>query len=178
MWASLVFALVLASPVVIWQAWAFLAAGLYPHERAAFYRYFPFMVMLMAGGVLFGYCIALPYSLGFLVRLMDPSMVNAIFSVGQFLTLEFALTGAMGLVFQLPLVMVALQRIGLVSHLTFRRNWRLTILIIFLVAAVVTPPEPVSMLLMASPMLLLYCLGLGLTWLGRGRDPVLPAVTA
>jgi sec-independent protein translocase protein TatC len=74
--------------------------------------------------------------------------------------------------------MVALQRIGLVSHLTFRRNWRLTILIIFLVAAVVTPPEPVSMLLMASPMLLLYCLGLGLTWLGRGRDPVLPAVTA
>ena len=97
------FALVLASPIVIWQAWAFLAAGLYPHERKVFYRYFPFMVLLMAAGVAFGYAVALPYSLGFLVKLMDPSMVGAIFSVGQFLTLELALTGAMGLVFQLPL---------------------------------------------------------------------------
>lgn len=170
MWASLVFALVLASPVVIWQAWAFVAAGLYPHERKIFYRYFPFMLLLMGGGVLFGYRIALPYSLGFLVRMMDPSQVSAIFSVGQFLTLEFALTAAMGLVFQLPLVMVALQRIGLVTHATFRRNWRMIILLIFVLAAVVTPPDPASMLLMSTPMVLLYGLGLVLTWWSRGRD--------
>ena len=55
MWASLVFALVLASPIVIWQIWAFIAAGLYPHERRVFYRYFPFMIVLMAAGVAFGY---------------------------------------------------------------------------------------------------------------------------
>ena len=170
MWASLVFALVLASPVVIWQAWAFVAAGLYPHERKIFYRYFPFMLLLMGGGVLFGYRVALPYSLGFLVRMMDPSQVSAIFSVGQFLTLEFALTAAMGLVFQLPLVMVALQRIGLVTHATFRRNWRMIILLIFVLAAVVTPPDPASMLLMSTPMVLLYGLGLVLTWWSRGRD--------
>jgi sec-independent protein translocase protein TatC len=176
MWASLVFALVLASPIVIWQVWAFLAAGLYPHERKVFYRYFPFMVVLMAAGVVFGYAVALPYSLGFLVKLMDPSMVGAIFSVGQFLTLELALTGAMGLVFQLPLVMVALQRIGLVSHAAFIRNWRMTIMIIFLVAAIVTPPEPVSMILMATPMLLLYGLGLILTRFGRRHEAkVVPA---
>ncbi|MCU0866473.1 MAG: twin-arginine translocase subunit TatC [Planctomycetes bacterium] len=176
MWAALVFAVVLASPVVIWQAWAFLAAGLYPHERKIFYRYFPFMVLLMATGVLFGYGVVLPYSLSFLVKLMDPTMVNAIFSVGQFLTLELALTGAMGLVFQLPLVMVALQRIGLVSHAAFVRNWRMTIMIIFLVAAIVTPPEPVSMILMATPMLLLFCLGLVLTRFGRRHEAkVVPA---
>jgi sec-independent protein translocase protein TatC len=170
MWASLVFALVLASPVVIWQAWAFVAAGLYPHERAVFYRYFPFMVGLMAAGVSFGYLVALPYSLGFLVRMMDPSQVLAIFSVGQFLTLEFALTAAMGLVFQLPLVMLALQKIGLVAHRTYVRNWRMIILVIFVVAAVVTPPDPASMVLMAIPMVLLYGLGLVLTWLGRRND--------
>jgi sec-independent protein translocase protein TatC len=176
MWASLVFALVVASPVVIWQVWAFLAAGLYPNERKIFYRYFPFMVLLMAAGVSFGYFVALPYSLGFLVKLMDPKVVNAIFSVGQFLTLELALTGAMGLVFQLPLVMVALQRIGLVTHAAFIKNWRMTIMIIFLVAAVVTPPEPVSMILMATPMLLLYCLGLLLTRFGRRHEAkVVPA---
>jgi Tat protein translocase TatC len=176
MWASLVFALVLASPVVIWQAWAFIAAGLYPKERAVFYRYFPFMMVLMIAGVSFGYFLALPYSIGFLMGLMNPQLVQAIFSIGQFITLEFALTGAMGLVFQLPLVMVALQRIGLVTHRAYRKHWRMTILIIFIVAAVVTPPEPVSMLLMSAPMLLLYGLGLVLTWLGRGRDaPVVAA---
>jgi Tat protein translocase TatC len=165
-----VFALVLASPVVIWQAWAFVAAGLYPHERAVFFRYFPFMVGLMAAGVSFGYLVALPYSLGFLVRMMDPSQVLAIFSVGQFLTLEFALTAAMGLVFQLPLVMLALQKIGLVAHRTYVRNWRMIILVIFVVAAVVTPPDPASMVLMAIPMVLLYGLGLVLTWFGRRND--------
>lgn len=174
MWASLIFALVIASPVVVWQAWAFLAAGLYARERAAFYRYFPFMVVLLAAGVAFGYFIALPYSLGFLISLMDPSQVNAIFSVGQFLNLLLALTAAMGLVFQLPLVRVALQRVGLVTHRAFVKNWRLTVLIIFVAAAVFTPPEPVSMLLMSLPMLLLYGLGLLLTRFGRRHEA--PAV--
>ena len=177
MLASLVFALVLASPVVIWQIWAFIGAGLYPKERAMFYRFFPFMVLLMVGGVLFGYFVALPYSLGFLTRLMNPELVGAMFSVGQFLTLVFGLTGALGLVFQLPLVMLALQKIGLVTHMGFVRNWRMTILIIFIVAAVVTPPEPVSMLLMATPMLLLYGLGLVLTRFGRHRDAPVVAVS-
>jgi sec-independent protein translocase protein TatC len=170
MWASLVFALVLASPVVCWQIWAFVAAGLYRHERAVFYRYFPFMVVLIAAGVLFGYWIALPYSLGFLIRLMDPSQVTAMLSVGQYLTLLFAMTAAMGAVFQLPLVMMALQRVGLVTHRGFVKNWRVTVLVIFVLAAVFTPPEPVSMLLMATPMMLLYGLGLCLTAMGRRHD--------
>jgi sec-independent protein translocase protein TatC len=175
MWAALVFALVLASPVVIWQIWAFVAAGLYPHERRVFYRYFPFMLLLMATGAAFGYFVALPYSVGFLIRWMNPEQVGAMLGIGQFLTLEFALTGAMGLVFQLPLVMVALQRVGLVSHRAFRKNWRMTILIIAIVAAVITPPDPVSMMLMGVPMVLLYVLGLVLTWFARGRDTPVPA---
>lgn len=170
MWAALVFALVLAAPVVIWQAWAFLAAGLYPKERAVFYRYFPFMVGLMGGGVAFGYFVVLPYMLRFLATMMDPHQVTAMFTIGLFLNLLFWLTAAMGFVFQLPLVMVALQRIGLVTHRGFVRNWRMTILVICIVAAVVTPPEPVSMLLMAGPMVLLFALGLVLTWFARHRD--------
>lgn len=170
MWASLIFALVLASPVVIWQGWAFLAAGLYAKERAVFYRYFPTMLLLFGAGVAFGYFVALPYSLGFLIGLMDPAQVNAILSVGQFLNLLLALTAAMGLVFQLPLVMVALQRVGLVTHRAFVKNWRVTVLVIFCAAAIFTPPEPVSMLLMSLPMLLLYGLGLVLTWWGRRHE--------
>lgn len=170
MFASIVFAFVLAAPVVVWQAWAFIAAGLYPKEKKLFYRYFPFMAGLLTSGVAFGYFVVLPYSLGFLIQLMDPSQVAPMLSIGQYFTLLFAMTAAMGLVFQLPLVMVALQRVGLVTHRGFVKNWRITVLVIFIAAAVFTPPEPVSMLLMAAPMLLLYGLGLSLTWAGSGRD--------
>lgn len=170
MFAALVFAVVVASPAVFWQIWAFIAAGLYPRERRLFYYYFPFMVGLMVAGVLFGYRIALPYSLGFLISMMKPGQVGAMFSVGQFLNLEFAMTAAMGFVFQLPLVMVALQRVGLVRHEAYRKHWRVTVLLIFLAAAIFTPPEPVSMLLMAAPMMLLYGLGLLLTAMGRKSE--------
>ena len=174
MWASLIFALVIASPFVVWQAWAFVAAGLYKHERAVFYRYFPFMIGLAALGVWFGYRIVLPFSLGFLIGLMDPSQVGALFSVGQFLSLLFITTAAMTLVFQLPLVMLALQKVGLVSHAAFRKHWRVTILIMACLAAIFTPPEPVSMLLMMMPMILLYGLGLLLTAISERREPAAP----
>jgi sec-independent protein translocase protein TatC len=176
MWATLVFALVLAAPVVAWQAWAFVAAGLYPRERALFYRYFPFMALLLVGGIAFGYFVVLPYSLEFLIKMMNRTQVTAMFGIGQYLTLLLAMTGTMGLVFQLPVVMVALQKVGLVTHTAFRKHWRMTVLVIFLAAAVFTPPEPVSMMLMAAPMMVLYGLGLVLTWFARNRDAkVVPA---
>lgn len=174
MMASLVFSLVLAAPVVGWQIWAFVAAGLYPKERRVFLRYFPAMVLLSAGGVLFGYFIALPYSLGFLISLMPRDQVSSMLSVSQYFTLLFALTAAMGVVFQLPTVMVALQRVGLVTHAAYVKHWRITVLLIFVVAAVFTPPEPVSMMLVSAPMIVLYGLGLLLTRAGRRREA--PAV--
>lgn len=170
MFASILFALVLASPFVIWQVWSFIAAGLYARERRLFYRYFPFMIFLFASGVSFGYFIVLPFSLGFLISLMNPDQVGAMLSVGQYFTLLFALTAAMGIVFQMPLVMVALQRVGLVTHKAFLKNWRITLLIIFICAAVFTPPEPVSMLLTAAPMAGLYAVGLLLTAMGRRSE--------
>jgi sec-independent protein translocase protein TatC len=87
------------------------------------------------------------------------------------------MTAAMGLVFQLPLVMVALQRVGLVTHKAFVKNWRITVLIIFIAAAIFTPPEPVSMMLMATPMIVLYGLGLLLTSMGRRYEAKLIEAT-
>ena len=101
-------------------------------------------------------------------------MVGALFSVGQFLSLLFMTTAAMGLVFQVPLVMLALQKVGLMRHKTFVKHWRITILIIFLSAAIFTPPEPVSMILMSMPMILLYGVGLLLTAMGRKNEAPLP----
>ena len=175
MFASILFALVLVSPFVVWQAWAFVAAGLYKREKMMFYRYFPFMVGLFGSGVSFGYFIVLPFSLGFLISLMNPDQIGAMLSVGQYFTLLFWLTAAMGLMFQLPLIMLALQRVGLVTHAAFRKHWRVTLLIIFIAGAIFTPPEPVSMLLTATPMVLLYGLGLVLTYMSRNKESVFQA---
>jgi Tat protein translocase TatC len=156
---------------VIWQGWAFIAAGLYPRERRVFYRYFPFLVLLLVGGVLFGYYIAVPYGLGFLIRMQVTGIVTSMLSVANYFTFLFALGAAMGLIFQLPLVMVALQKIGLVRHRTYVRNWRMIVLIIFILAAVLTPPDPFSMTIMAAPTLCLYLLGLVLTKIGSRHEP-------
>jgi Tat protein translocase TatC len=170
MMAAFLFALAIASPVVIWQAWAFVAAGLYQKERTAFYRYFPFALGLLASGLAFGYFLAVPYGLTFLIRLMKTGQVQPLLAVGQYFTILFALTTAMGLVFQLPLVMVALQRVGLVRHRTYRKHWRWIVLGIFIGAALFTPPDPFTMMLMAIPTLVLYVLGLVLTHFGRRHE--------
>jgi len=177
MMASFVFAAVLAGPIVIWQGWAFIAAGLYQRERRVFYRFFPFAMVLLTSGVLFGYFLAVPYGLGWLIRLMQTDQVSALLSVSQYFTLMFTLTAAMGVIFQLPMVMVALQRIGLVRHRTYTQHWRIIVLLIFVLSAVLTPPDPFSMMLMATPTLCLYVLGLVLTSLGRKHErPELEAV--
>ena len=150
----------------------------YKHERSVFYRYFPFMLVLIASGVWFGYSVALPYSLGFLISMMDPQLVGALFSVGQFLTLLFMTTAAMGVVFQVPIVMLALQKVGLVRHKAFVKNWRVTVLVIFVASALFSPPEPVSMILMSMPMLVLYILGLVLTRIGQKNEAPLPDTAA
>ncbi|GAB4162661.1 MAG: hypothetical protein Fur0037_28730 [Planctomycetota bacterium] len=164
MMASLIFALVVASPVVIWQIWAFISAGLYKRERRAFRRYFPFMMGLLAAGVLFGYFFVVPFGLGFLIKMMNSGQVAPLLSVSQYFSLLFFMTMALGIVFQLPVVMVALQKVGLVSHATMRRHWRWVVLVICIASAVLTPtPDPVTMFLVASPAMLLYVLGLVLT---------------
>lgn len=163
MMMAFILALILASPVVLYQGWSFIAAGLYTKERGVVYRCLPLSIGLMLGGVLFGYLVVVRYGLYFLVKLMNPEQVGANFTVSLYFNLLFTLTAALGIVFQLPLVMLALNRIGIVSHKAFRTNWRYAILGVFVCAALFTPPDPFTQMMMAVPMVLLYVFGLILT---------------
>ncbi len=163
MMMSIVLALIIASPVVIYQAWAFVGAGLYKKERKVIYRYLPLSIGLMMGGVLFGYFVVVRYGLYFLVKLMNPDQVMASFTVSLYFNLLVTLTAALGVVFQLPLVMLALNRVGIVSHQAFVTNWRYVLLGVFVCAALFTPPDPFTQLMMAIPMVLLFLFGLVLT---------------
>lgn len=163
MGAVMLFALILASPVVLYQFWAFVSAGLYAKERKAALRYFPFAVVMLVIGVLFGYLIVVPAGLYFLIQLMNWAKVESMMSVSLYFSFLLTLTAALGLVFQLPLVMVALQKVGLVSHRAMRKNWRYVILGMFVISAILTPPDPFTQVLMAVPMIVLYLIGLILT---------------
>ncbi|MBK8974804.1 MAG: twin-arginine translocase subunit TatC [Planctomycetes bacterium] len=162
--ATFLFGLVLALPIVLYQAWAFVAAGLYRHERRVVMRFLPFALFLALIGVAFGYFFVVPTGLFFLTRVMDFGNVEPLFSVQQYFSFLLTLTAALGVVFQLPLLMLAVHKVGIMTHRQMRRNWRYVVLGFFVLAAVVTPPDPFTQVLMAVPMILLYCVGLVLTW--------------
>lgn len=163
--ASFLFSLLLSGPFVIYQIWAFISAGLYKTERSVILRYLPGSSVLFLMGVSFGFFVVVPYGLYFLVDLMNPGQVQPLITVSTYFSLLFMLTAALGLVFQLPVIMLVLVKTGLVSHQTLVKNWRYVILILFVCAAVFTPPDPFTQAMMAGPMVVLYVFGL---WLTRG----------
>jgi Tat protein translocase TatC len=161
--ASMLFSLVLASPFVLYQAWAFIAAGLYAHEKRMVMRYLPLALGLLLAGTSLGYFLAVPYGLYFLVEMMNFGLVQPMFSVANYFRLLFMMTTALGIVFQLPVVMLALVRAGLVKHEALSRHWRYVVVGLFVIAALATPPDPFTQLMMALPMVALYAFGLLLT---------------
>ena len=166
--ASLLFGLVLAAPVVLYQVWAFLAAGLYQNERRVVLRYVPFATVLLLGGVVFGYTTVVPWATYFLMKLMNFMRIEPMLAVSQYFSLLLTMTAALGAVFQLPLLMLALQKVGITGYQTMRKNWRYVILGIFVLSAIITPsPDPFTQMMMAGPMCLLYVFGLFLCWRAR-----------
>ncbi len=153
--------LVISSPWVFYQIWAFIAAGLYRHERHYVKRYIPFSLGLFLGGVFLCFFWVLPYTLQFLLEFnvwlkIEPSLrINEWMSFATILPLVF------GICFQTPLVMLLLDRIGVFNAEVYRSKRRFAILVIVIVAAVITPTgDPVTLGLLAIPMILLYELGI------------------
>lgn len=162
--AVILFSAIAVSPLLLYHAWAFVAAGLYQNERKVVYRALPLAVVLLMLGMAFGYFIMVPYGLYFLTRLMDWTAVAPMFSVGQYFKFFFTLTVALGVVFQLPIAMRALHRVGILKLAMVIKHWRITVLSFFVISAMLTPPDPVTQMLMVTPMLTLFLLGLFLMW--------------
>ncbi len=173
---SLISGLILMAPYWIWQLWGFVGAGLYNKEKTNVYRYAPLCLVLFAAGVLFGYFVLIPIGLRYLLAFPDPELVQNLISLSEYLSLFTLFTLVLGVTFQLPMVMIALARLGFVRIQTFREKRRWVILIIFIVAAILTPPDPVTQSLLAIPLCILYELGIFIAWAGMGanRPPMDP----
>ncbi len=158
--AAAIFGLVLASPIVFMEMWKFIGAGLYQKERRAVLRFVPFSLGLFGSGVAFGYKIMVPMALVFLVGFANPRMATNLFTISDYFRFLFILTVALGAVFQMPLIMMGLVKFGITTPGLYTKYWRHSILTMFIVSAMLTPPDPVTQVLMAGPMILLFGFGI------------------
>ncbi|MAW62038.1 MAG: twin-arginine translocase subunit TatC [Planctomycetes bacterium] len=157
--ASLLVAVVLGLPFLIFQIWAFVSAGLHLHERKAVRRYLPWSFLLSIGGLCFCYFVFFPLVLEFLYARLDQTAFVANYSLKYYFGLYLMFTFALVMVFQLPVLMSGLGAAGVVDAAFLRKYRRHFILIAFVLGAMLTPPEPFSQFLMAMPTVLLYELG-------------------
>ena len=164
--------MILFSPLIFWELWSFVAAGLYPHERRYVYIFLPFSVVLFVSGALLAFFAAFPPVLRFLFGFNEWLGFQPETRISEWLSLVLFLPLAFGVGFQLPLVMLFINRIGLVSVSAYWRSWRVAVLVIFILAPILNPsPDPYSMMLMAAPMTLLYFGGILLCQYASRRQP-------
>ncbi|MBN67793.1 MULTISPECIES: twin-arginine translocase subunit TatC [Gimesia] len=159
---SFVAGLVLASPWVIYQIWLFVAAGLYPHERKYVYIYLPISIFLFLGGALFCFYAVFPFVLNFLLGFNKLLGVNPQIRLSEWISFAITLPLMFGLSFQLPLIMLFLERISVFEVKDYIEKTRMAILVISIISMLMTPADPMSMLLMMLPLLLLYGLGIAM----------------
>lgn len=153
--ASLMAGLVLASPVVIYQIWRFVEPAMGRSSRRITLSIVLFGSFFLLAGITFGYLILLPFSLRFFTAL-GGGMVEANYSIHAYLGYVVWMLMAAGLVFQLPVLSFVLTRIGLLTPAFLRRYRKFALVGILVFAAVLTPPDPLSQLFMAVPLLGLY----------------------
>jgi sec-independent protein translocase protein TatC len=151
-------ALIITIPVCLWHIWAFIAPGLHKNEKQFLLPIFIISPLLFIMGAGFAFYVLLPFVFNFFIELNESANVPTVLmpAITGYLAFSIGLLKIFGLAFQLPLVMVLLNKIGLLSKQTAIKSRRYIIVGIFIVAAVLTPPDIVSQILLALPMLLLY----------------------
>jgi sec-independent protein translocase protein TatC len=161
---------VLSFPVVFWAIWRFFKPALYPHERKYVYFLFPLAALLFVGGILFAYFGVLKLVLNFFIFIAGENL-ETMFKVDQYVSFVLAFTIPFGLVFELPIIVFLLTKIGIIKYKVLAKNRKYAMLIIAVLAAALTPgPDPLSQMLMAVPVYLLYEVSILVAWL-TGREP-------
>ena len=169
---ALIAALFLAAPFILAQVWLFISPGLYKHERRYAAPFVIFSWLLFIVGGMFGFFIAFPFALQFLMDMAKPINIVPRISAAEYVDLFFVIELGLGIVFEIPAVIFVLARMGLVSAGFLLRNTRYAILLAFIVAAIITPTtDMMNMMMMSVPMIGLYLIGVVIAFVfGKKRQ--------
>lgn len=157
---SLIVGVIISSPWIFYQLWLFVGAGLYTHERKYVYTYLPMSIFLFLGGAAFCFFGVIPFVLKFLFEFNEWLHLRPEIKISTWITFALMVSLMFGVSFQLPLVMLFLERISVVSSKLYRDKRRHAILIIAFLSMVLTPSDPVSMMMMMIPLCVLYEFGI------------------
>ena len=158
-------------PYFLFELTMFLRTGLKPHERRYLYFFFPFSVLSFAAGVWFGFEVLIPPAINFLLT-FGSELATPFPTIGSYISLLISLSLWMGLIFELPIVMFFLAKLGMVNSRWYMKQWRWMVLFAFVLGAIVTPTfDPVTQSLVAGPVIGLYVVGTVLArFAERGKD--------
>ena len=145
----------LVAPMLFYQIWMFIAPGLYQNEKRFAIPFVVCSTFLFVGGSLFGYFVVFPFGFRFFLGFANET-IQALPSVKQYFSFAIKLLLAFGVVFELPVVIFFLARMGLVTPELLRRKRKYAILLTFVMASILTPPDVVTQLMMAAPLIILY----------------------
>ena len=166
---SFIAAVILASPVLLWQAWQFIAPGLYQHEKRYTRSFVFFGSFFFIGGAAFCYEIVIQHGLSFLLHRYEAIDIQPMLQVGDYLSVVSRLVLAFGVMFELPVLAFFLARVGLIDHRFLIRHSRYAVVAIAIFAAVLTPPDLISQVLLMVPLTLLYGLSIAVAYAARFR---------
>ena len=158
---SAVSGFVVSLPIILWQVWVFVAPALYPGEKKLAVPFVLSSCICFAGGTYFGFTIVFPVIFKFLVNFASSAAgVQPMLSMGGYLTMSTHLLLAFGLVFELPIVIFFLVRLGVIDHYWLSRHRSYALLLAFVFGAILTPPDVFSQLAIALPFIALYEIGI------------------
>jgi sec-independent protein translocase protein TatC len=175
---SLLAGIFLASPYLLWQVWMFISPGLYRKEKRWVIPFVTATTLFFFLGGAFAYYAVVPYACSYFVSLGNEAGFQPIITVRELLSFELQMILATGAVFEMPILIFFLTRIGVVTPAFLWHYFGHSMFVIWLIAAWVTPPDIFSMMLVGIPMTALYIIGIGVSWVFRPRPGAGPSTTA
>ncbi len=149
-------AFLLTSPIILYQLWAFISPGLYEKERKVTLSYIPFTFILFLSGIVFSYFILFPYVLNFMIELSARLGVKLTIGINEYFSFLFQITLPFGFIFQLPIILLFFARLGILNPQIMAKNRKYAYFALFVIAAMITPPDLMSHLIVTVPMFMLY----------------------
>jgi sec-independent protein translocase protein TatC len=155
-WTSITVGIIIAFPYILWEFWRFISPGLYKNERKNALWFILISSVLFFSGVLFGYYVITPLSVNFLGNYSVSSIISKNFQIGSYISIIKSSVLAAGLMFELPVIIYFLSKMGLISPEFLKTYRKHAIVIVLIVAAAITPPDIISQIIVSIPIIILY----------------------
>jgi len=163
---AFVLAFIVTSPVILYQLWAFISPGLLEKERKVTLSYIPVSVTLFLAGVLFSYFVLFPFVIRFMLGLSGNMEIQTTIGINEYFQFLFQITIPFGVLFQLPIVVLFLTRLGIVTPSLLKKIRKYAYFVLIVIAAFITPPDVISHMMVTVPLLLLYEISIWISNIG------------